>query len=182
MSANQVAVANERLKELEAMGHGIPGARIAEMTGRPELRWRLYARLQWSVDGTTNEATAVNTEALLATAYTMSEILEKAHEYAHDAHRQAAFFEFGRNRAMRGLPLDTEPLPETPEQQARTAELRQRVKRGQEEYREGMRRHLHGQLKAQGLLDVARKYHRKTGRLRSLFAGMGQWFDLGRKA
>jgi len=176
MSLEDVAKANERLKELH-----IPGARVAEMPGKAELRWRLYARLQWSVDGTTNEATAINTEALLATAYTMPEVLEKAWEYAHDDKRQAAFFEHGRNRALRGLPLDTEPLPETAEQKARTEEARHRAKRGQEEYREGMRRHLRNQLKAEGLYDVARRYHNRTGRLKSLMAGVGAFFDFGRR-
>ena len=196
MSTADVARANERLAELctvegwLAQGYseadalrfveGLAGLRIAEFPGRPELRWRLYARLQWSIDGTVNESTAVNTEALLATAETWPEILEKAHEYARDGNRKAEFLEHGRNRLLRGLSLTEEPLPETPEQKARSEEARHRRKRGNEEYRVGMRLHLHNQLKAQGLYDVAKAYNRKTGRLRQLFGGFTGLFDLGR--
>lgn len=175
MSAEEVAKANERLKELP-----IPGARIAEMPGRPELRWRLYSRLEFSVDGTPDNG--VKTEALLATAYTWPELLEKAYEFAHDEKRQVEFVEFGRNRQLRGLPLDTEPLPETAEQRARTEEARARMKLGRERAQEGMRRHVRGMLEANGMLELAKKYHRKTGRLSALFGrGVGDWFDFGRR-
>lgn len=173
MSAEQVAAANERLAELH-----IPGARIAEAQGRPELRWRLYAHLNFSVDGTAENT--VKTECLLATAFTMPEILEKAWEFSRDSKRQMEFVEFGKNRHLRGLPLDTEPLPETPEQRARTEATEAKMKRGIENYREGMRAHLHNKLAAEGLLDAAKRYHQRTGRLGNLFGRVRQVFDLGR--
>lgn len=173
MSADEVARANERLKELN-----IPGARVAEMPGSPALRWRLYARLRFSVDGTTENG--VDTEALLATAYTWPEVLERAYEFAHDEKRQVEFVEFGRNRQLRGLPLDTEPLPETAEQRARSEEARARMKLGRERVQEGMRRHLRGQLKAMGLEEAAKRMHKRTGKLRSLFGDLRQVFDVGR--
>lgn len=173
MSAEQVAAANERLAELH-----IPGARIAEAQGRPELRWRLYAHLNFSVDGTAENT--VKTECLLATAFTAGEILEKAWEFSKDTKRQMDFVEFGKHRHLRGLPLDTEPLPETPEQKARTEASREKMKRGIENYREGMRAHLHNKLAMEGLLDAAKRYHAKTGRLGNLFGKVRQVFDLGR--
>jgi hypothetical protein len=173
MSALEVARANEKLKELN-----IPGARIAEVNGRPELRWRLFARLELSVDGTTENG--LQTEAPLATAYTWPELLEKAHAFAHDEKRQAEFVELGRNRLLRGLPL--EPLPETPEQRARSEETRARMKLGRERVQEGMRRHVRGMLEANGMLELAKRYHKRTGRLAALFGrGVGEWFDFGRK-
>lgn len=173
MSTLEVAQANERLAELH-----IPGARIAEVPGAHELRWRAYAAVTFSVDGTLDNT--FNSECLLATGYTAAEVLEKCWEFSKDPHRQQQFHEHGRNRHLRGLPLADEPLPETPEQQARSAAQAEKLRIGRQRMQEGMRKHLVGMLKAQGLYDVAKKYSKKTGRMRALFGGK-DWFDFGRR-
>ena len=167
-----LAKANERIKELHTL---LPEARVGLFAGRADRKWRAFARLSFSVDGTTENG--VTGECLLSTAATWPECLEKAYELAHDAKRQLHF----RDRHIRGLPLDLEPPPLTPEQLERSKEDSRRMKIAQERALEGMRNHMREHLKARGLTDLAKERHRKTGMFPNLFSAIGSFFDVGRR-
>lgn len=170
------AKGNERLKELHAK---LPEARLRHVRFEedPFRRWKVYSRLKWSVDGTTDESTAVSSECLIAEAPTWWEALARAHRIADDPKALLHF----RERHIRGLPTNEEPPPLTPEERAEETKMRAQYEAGRQRAVEGMRAHLRGMLKTQGLEGLAKRYHKKTGRLPNLFGKFGQFFDVGKR-
>ncbi len=169
-----LARGNKMLKELLHL----PEARLDYSPFGDSFRaWRVFSRLQWSVDGTTDAATAVTAECLIAEAPTMPEALARAHRINADP---AALLHF-RERHIRGLPTHLEPPPLTPEEKADEDKLRQRLAIQKERAIEGQRNHLRNLLKRQGLTQQAKAFHRRTGLLPNLFGSIGEFFDVGRK-
>lgn len=166
-----LALANQRIKELHEK---LPEARVCVMDGEdPYRRWCVYSRLKFSLDGTTNEDTAVSAVCVVAQAPTWWEALARAHRVAEDPHALNHY----RDRHIRGLPLEDEPPPLTETEKAAEADLRRKVQLQKERAIEGQRKHLRNLLKRQGLYDLAKKHHKKTGALPNLFGKMGDFFD-----
>lgn len=148
-----------RVRELP----GLEGATVREMRGAVDRRWRVYNELVLSLDGTTENG--VKTEALISSGATPIEALTAAHNWHQDPSRMG----FYRDRLIRGQRLDTEPFPLSEAEEKQREANRERAKKIGEIATEGARKHLHNQLAMMGLLDKAKRYHRKTGRLRMLF-------------
>ncbi len=170
----ELARGNKMLKEL----HALPEARLDfNPFGDAFRAWRVFSRLQWSMDGTTEQSTAITAECLIAEAPTMAEALARAHRINADP---AAMLHF-RERHIRGLPTNLEPPPLTPEEKRDEDALRERLRVQKERAIEGQRKHLRNFLKRQGLEQQARKFHKRTGLLPNLFGSITEFFDVGRK-
>lgn len=196
----EAAYANERLQEIAKFLP--PGARIGCFDNcRPEIRWRLFCRMAFSLDGTTNPETAATGECLLFSAHTMPEVLEWSKDYSDETEKIITVTRNGekhlewdrldsvrsrdmhhfRDRHIRGLPTDLEPLPLTDIQKKRaedTAFTRRRMKAVHDE---ALIKNVRGYLRAAGLEEKLKARHRKTGRFPGLFSALGGFFDFGRR-
>lgn len=157
--------ATHRCQDLERSLGLQPSARVTCHAGAMERRWRVECDLSFSVDGSTENTQRAT--ALVAVGATAVEALSAFHHFMHDPDAKAFYFE----RHKIGMPLD-EPYPMSPAELEGRAKMREHAKKAAEIQMEGARKHIHNQLKHYGLLDAAKKYHRKTGRLRLLFDKM----------
>lgn len=153
----------DELKWTEKCRELYPHARMMRIAGAATRRWRVYADLLFSVDGTTENGKM--TECLISSGATPVEAATAFFGWVNDPRREA----FYQDRLYRGERTDVEPFPLTPAELAQRKVNAENAKRAGEIASEGMRKHLHNQLKMMGLYDSAKRYHQKTGRLRLLF-------------
>lgn len=169
----EIARVNARLKELHEK---LPGARcVFEPFGDSFRAWKVFARFTWSIDGTTNEETAEKKDYLIVEAPTPTEALARSFRVAEDPKAKLHCLD----KLMRGV--TDEPPPLTEEEKADEAKMRAKLQLQKERAIEGQRNHLRNLLRRQGLYDVAKKYHKKTGLLPNLFGRMGEVFDFGKR-
>lgn len=131
-------------------------------------RWRLERDLTFATPdefGNLSPDRGEKATALIAEGATPVEVLEVFHRYLHDPEGH----KFYHSRLKSGLPLDVEPYPLSATERNAREKQRAFAKRAKEVAEEGMRKHMVNQLKFYGVYDLAKKYNRKTGRLRMLF-------------
>lgn len=154
----------ERCRELE---RSLGQEATARVTYRPGehlyRRWRIERDLTFALTGNPDEGTKCT--ALIAEGATPVEVLEVFSRYMHDAEGHQFYFD----RASKGLPTDEAPYPLSAAERNAREKQRAFAKRAKENAEEGLRKHMHNMLAHYGVLDLAKKYNRKTGRLKLLF-------------
>ncbi len=158
-----------RCRELERELGREPSARVMyNPTAHLYRRWRVEQDLTFAMpgpDGQLSPDVGEKATALIAEGATAVEVLEVFHRYLHDENGH----KFYHSRRKAGLPVDAEPYPLS------VAELNERAKRrawaqkAKEQAEEGFRKHAHNMMAHYGVLDMAKKYAKRTGRLSRLF-------------
>lgn len=158
-----------RCRELERELGQEPSARV---TYWPQhhlyRRWRLERDLTFAVpdeNGNLSPDRGAKATALIAEGATPVEVLEVFHRYLHDPNSH----KFYQDRLKAGLPLEVEPYPLSAAERNAREKQRAFAKRAKEAAEEGTRKHMHNMLKHYGVLDMAKGYHKRTGRLGMLF-------------
>ncbi len=131
-------------------------------------RWRIFRDLTFAVpdaDGNLDPDRGEKATCLIAEGATAVECMEVFFRYMHDANSH----KFYQSMRDAGQPLESQPYPLSVAELNERAKRRATAQKARENAEEGMRKHMVNQLKFYGVYDIAKKYHRKHGRLRLLF-------------